>query len=320
MSDSEDEDQAALHALKSAPMSIGGSASPGLQKNSNDFLQDALKRPQSSSPSHNENLDDRINRVLAKVKNGRSASGIASALRMQKSGTSGRSSPASGRSSPANSRAKSPAIVVQSSSSRVSSPASQPRSASTDPRRPSSKNHRKQSSVNSNASDQSSVPSNYAPSITTTAASGMQSFTTVSPNTRNGSSMSNRPVYRDDFGLNFLLAVVNDASLSARKPRKVLEEEPGMDELFGPDLVEARKDVNDPGVLGWFDQTHQKVVDIESVSSHLVPLMSCTNVCLLSAWINCCWISCRPKWLEMVSNCKRFEVVRFSIYVPLYRL
>jgi hypothetical protein len=227
------DDEEAVQAVRSAPVAIGDSAASTLDGKSADKFQEALR---GSGPE--DSIDQRISRVLAKIKTGRdsrthSRAGMSPMLDTGAFQTNGRISPAGSRP------------------------------GSTEPMRRNGSRHQKQPSVNSLGSDFSSHESSHGPSTPGTAASGHNtSFTTVSPALRNGSALSNRVVYPSDLGLDTLFAMVGDGQPSPKPaPMRLLQ--PGAEELFGPDV--PAPSFHDAHVQQWYNQMANQFDSLESV-------------------------------------------------------
>jgi hypothetical protein len=301
------EDRSAIEALKTAPLSIDSEEPPSQQPptrlgrspgsllgpksgQDGDFLEEALQR-QRQSPFFDDTLEQRIDRVLAKVKSGGSSSSVASSLRNRRdqrprqtsnnsqSGRppSGRSSPsvataAAGRTSPLDlSRSTSPTAPAPAwcasaaSPSGRASPSVRQATAEANQRNPPARRHGHQDSVASGTSDYSTsnTTGTTSPSTPVTTHSAP---TTVSPATRNGSSLSQRvaptAVYRDDMGLDTLGTLIEHGGQRRRRPVK-RDREPGADDLFGPSLDELGLQLE---VREWFGGAEKALEDIASVS------------------------------------------------------
>lgn len=249
--DGESEDERrAITALQSTPIDVENSASPQNQSSRNgptfssrrqesgDVLEDAWGARETSSPRSNESLQDRLDRVLAKVREDKSRGIVRSRSALSNESIGGRSSPlpaiaqglpsTQGRKSPLGSDRGSPMIdqVVNSS-----------------PRQ----NHGKEASVASSSSG-----GGIAESSPLTTASFAPSSRSVNSRT------SNRPVvYRDDFGLDTLMTFV-DADSTPRKPRR--KPQVGIDELFGSEFNDL--DLH-PEVRAHYEETHKAYSSIE---------------------------------------------------------
>lgn len=232
---------------------------------SDDVLQDALGPRMVSSPLFNESLQDRLDRVLAKVKEdkalGRRPGSRPRSFQLgQSAGSTGRMSPASvgaGRISPQGRRSPdggrdSPSIdqLIGGRGGVRGSPLA----ASLSSRQ---QGHGKKASLASMSSTRSA--NSDQPSTPITAGSGGQS--TFTPATSNESRLSNHPrpppavAYRDDFGLETLVAIVDAESNPRRRP--VVS-----DDLFGVSLKEL--DVH-PDVASLYSSHSSTLEDMESV-------------------------------------------------------
>lgn len=252
------DDEDAIAALRDAQLSIGNRPSSSLDR---DHLQDALpKRSPSSETSEysrrSHDIDDRISRVLAKVKQPHDRA--SSSLR------NGRSSSASGRSSPAVSARDSPAQGHTTHSPAFSRSRTNSveilNNASNGTRTP-ERLHSKQPSVSSSLSE-ATVSSQYSNGISNTVNT---TATTVSPgvSARDHSRASQRLVYPADLGgVDHLLTILAPGPASYPNPTQLQN---GAERLFGPDLHAHRQTLTDPEIRDWFDEKVGHLLDIEQV-------------------------------------------------------
>lgn len=163
----------------------------------------------------------------------------------------------SGRASPG------PHILERLGSSSARStpqPEAPPSSGSSTPRRVPSKGHVKRPSLASIPSDSSSARS-ASPSTPATTSAGNTTSTPVS-STRNDSSTSHRIAipYRDDFGLDFLMNLVD---MESRPERSMRTESPGVLQILRgeydfPQLT--------PSLAAVYDGPRRKLDDLDTVS------------------------------------------------------
>ncbi|GAA5906261.1 uncharacterized protein JCM6883_005493 [Sporobolomyces salmoneus] len=284
----EDDDQAAISALsnsqidvdlagtgpyrrlKNAPSSsslrqkeISASNSPTPGPDGGDILQDALGPRPVTSPVFNESLQERLDRVLSKVKEDKirraaSPSGSPGRPRSYIGGggagsatPSGRASPAvgglSGRLSPLNSSGsndrRSPPSVHTGRLSPLGGRDSptidqlinqSPRSQSNQSRQGQHGKNASVSSVLSSGTDQPSTPITAGSSSSIGRAPSGASFTPASSATSNH---RRAVVYPADFGFDTLLAIVNAAEDSRPSTsRNSAPRDPAREALFGRDL------------------------------------------------------------------------------------
>lgn len=264
----DEEERLAINALRSTSVLIDGrdaSSSPTLVANASpskpkslklrpegsDVLEDALGTRSVTSPMFSESLQDRLDRVLAKVREDKARGTFRS--RSAQGGGSGRASPlvGAGRLSPSQGRRSpyggrdSPSID-QIMQERANSRAM---------------NHSKKPSVASVSSTSTDVPSTPVTGGSNAASS---SFT---PNSSSESRASNhRPpvIYRDDFGLDTLMTIVDaDSHRRSTRPKRDV----GVDGLFG----QSMKDVDvHPEVRSWYDAPAKAIDDIDAVRSSLL--------------------------------------------------
>ncbi|GAA5858538.1 hypothetical protein JCM1840_001248 [Sporobolomyces johnsonii] len=276
----EQDDQQAIDALKSTPVDIdlsgtgpyqrlkpaSSSASLGKKDSTGeDVLQDALGPRPVTSPVFNESLQERLDRVLAKVKEDkarRAASPAGSNGRPRSfiSGSatpSGRASPAvsstlSGRMSPLNATDRRSPSVLSNSQGRRSPYGNGGRdSPSID--QIMTQGHRSQaassrqghhgkkpsvasiSSAHSTATTGTDQPSTPITGSSAGHAPSGASFTPASSATSN-----HRPplVYRDDFGLDTLVTIVDAESAPSRRPSVRAARDPAREAIFGRELNE----------------------------------------------------------------------------------
>lgn len=286
--DEDEEERRAVAALRSTDVDIDAgdsrqrltskASSSSLRKtgstSGDDVLQDALGPRPVTSPLFNESLQDRLDRVLAKVKDdkakGRASPGArprsfqlqqqAAALALASGGqipASSRAISPNGRRSPYTTGRDSPSIdqIIGGGGSRSSLLASGER------------RHGKKPSIASMSSTRSSNTDQPSTPITG-GSSSLAHGSTLTPISSSGSRHSNpapaprRIVYREDFGLDTLVAIVDAdshprPSSSASKPRDV-----GADSLFGPSPADW--DVH-PDVKTWYDAPTKRFDDLESV-------------------------------------------------------
>lgn len=264
--DEEEEERLAINALRSTSVTIDGTdvspsttlaaatSSPAkpkslpLRSEGSDVLEDALGTRPVTSPMFNESLQDRLDRVLAKVREDKARGGFRS--RSVQGGGSGRASPlvGAGRISPSLGRrspygGKDSPSIDQIMQERTNSRAI---------------NHGKKPSVASISSNSTDVPSTP---ITGGSNANSSSFT---PNSSSESRASNhRPpvIYRDDFGLETLMTIVDaDSYRRSVRPKR----DAGVDGLFG----QSMKDVDvHPEVRSWYEAPSRAIDDIDAVRS-----------------------------------------------------
>lgn len=272
------DDEDAVAALRNTPLSIGGSKAT--QPVDRDHLQEAMQRNASRQSGHSSNrdsadIDDRIERVLAKVRSTQESR--ASSRHARTPSASGRGSPfatsPSMRESPAFGRgAFSPSMNASRSHSRQNSMETLNKTER--------RTHSKQPSVSSMLSE-GTASSQYSAGLSNTVNT---SATTVSPgiSTRDrdlNSRTSQRLVYPSDLGgVDHLWTILSTpySTASAAAPKEV-ELQPGAETLFGPDLHAHRQTLTDPEVRHWFDENIGLILDIEQVSA----LMSFSDFPLL---------------------------------------
>lgn len=272
-SNEDEDDRAAISRLADAQVPIDGTprissppTSPGPPSRATsaasraygaDVLQDAIACP---GGLHTESLQDRLDRVLAKVRDGK--------VRSRGSGRASPSVLANGRTSPADRRSpsssstpgrRSPFINGTTSTSSgaggrdspsidqlIGSPARSPLSAV---------HHGKKLSITSESviSSSSNNTMGDLPSTPVTPGSNATNFTPVS----SVNSNHRAPVaYRADFGLETLMALVDAAPRAPPRRR-----EPAVEGLFGAPLGEL-----DPGVLEVYRPHVKRLDEIDSVS------------------------------------------------------
>lgn len=294
------EELRAIQDLAATPMSID---------RTRDHLQDALGRraasPALSSSSHQggDGIQDRLDRVLAKVKAGNGsggvAGGIASALRNQtispspstssaryigKDGLS-RSDSALSSTAP-RSALERPSHVSQAFRARSGSNTSSGRASPAPPGGRTTPQQNLESHPGSGGSTPRGTPSAGAsntvsgtplqkqasaisdgtlsdrtgsPSTPATTSAGNASLTPVS-STRNESSLGRIPIpYRADFGLDFLMSLVDlDAPEPPLLRRKELSVEEALDTIPFPQVSQE--------VANWYEQPRKRLDDMDAVS------------------------------------------------------
>ena len=247
------EDKAAIDALRSTPLSVDGnpnSTRPQPQtSNSSDVLEPALRFNSTSTPSSpttQETLQERLDRVLARVKDDKSRR------------LSGRRSPDSRPVS----RARSAAAGVVGQSGRASSPTNEQNGSQA--RSVAGRRSPYADGRNSPSIDQLiNAPKTNTPLIQTL--HRPSSLPPTASTTRAASKPTPRPpvVYREDFGLETLMILVDDGSRTRTvKPKR----DPTMDALFGHSLDHRELA---PGVRGWYVEHSKKFDDLDSVSFSL---------------------------------------------------
>ncbi|GAA5936162.1 protein phosphatase regulator BUD14 [Sporobolomyces koalae] len=246
-----------------------------------DILQDALGPRPVTSPVFNESLQERLDRVLAKVKEDKlrraaSPSGSIGRPRSYMAGSatpSGRASPAvlSGRLSPLNtSDRRSPATLHSGRLSPLGGRDSptidqiinqSPRSQSNASRQG---HHGKKasiasvSSVLSSGTDQPSTPVTVNSSSSNGRAPSGASFTPASSATSNHRRAI---VYPAEFGFDTLVTIVNAAEDSPRLARGTDDRDPAREALFGRDL--SNLDVS-PEVHQLYEARFKRLNELES--------------------------------------------------------
>lgn len=303
----EEEERRAVAALRETNVDIDstkstkGPSSTALQKSASsegeDVLQDALGPRMVSSPLFNESLQDRLDRVLAKVKEdkamGRRPGSRPRSFQLRDFGVAGGTS--SGRMSPASVGRRSPDGGRDSPSinqliGNRGQPGGSPLSAS------SRQGHGKKASLASMTSTRSSNTDQPSTPIT----AGSNANSTFTPISSTESRMSNHPpppptvAYRDDFGLETLVSIVDAESHPPRRP--AVARDVGMEALFGRSLRDL--DVH-PDVKEWYAAPSKTLDDLDTVSLLLCSLLSSAELTsrsfsLRSASIGCS-PSCRPQ-------------------------
>ncbi|GAA97253.1 hypothetical protein E5Q_03930 [Mixia osmundae IAM 14324] len=252
---SEREDNATVAQLRSTPVSIdsrpsqlsssapaGGSAHSHTDERvttpssrGGDVLEEALHSPSSSQ---NETLEQRIERVMSKVRNTGTpplTKNMAAALRLQK-----RRSDLAERSGSVNSvRPLSPASPTGGRNSpAVEQMLTQRRTTMSSPRGPMGRSHGKQSSVASLRSNRSSNDfGNGLSSNTYTPSTGMSTLATSAAASARmpANGTGGRIIYRTtDLDMQHVVAL---SQLDALPPAPHRPREPGYDDLFGVDLA-----------------------------------------------------------------------------------
>ena len=269
------DDRAAIDALRSTPLSVEATRPQPTSSGSSDVLEPALRfnTTTPSSPTTQETLQERLDRVLARVKDDKSRrmsgarspdSRPTSRARAAIAGivpTSGRASPANeqngsqarsgGRRSPYADGRNSPSIEQLINTPKTTTPLAR------------SLQHGQQSSLSSNLS----------------------SVTAVSPTTRSasgGKAMPRPPIiYREDFGLETLMILVDDGSRTRTvKPKRDLT----MDSLFGHSLDHRELA---PGVSGWYVEHSKKFDDLDSVRLSFSPFVPELTTIVISDSMRC---------------------------------
>lgn len=240
-----------------SPTSPTSPTGPG--RNKSDFFQDAIARPDTL---HTESLQDRLDRVLAKVRDGKAKGRNSPSLRNL---ASGRTSPnvaaaaANGRASPVD-RQRSPTGSQGRRSPYASTGGRDSPSIDQiigiNSRSPLSAVHGSQPSVTSLSStgtDQSSTP------VTASSNANSSSFTPIS----SVNSAHRTPVaYHPAFGLEHLMAIVEgESQRRAPRPRR----DPGVDTLFGRS-VDLEPETRE--VFGGHTRT---LDELDAVRPHPVP-------------------------------------------------
>ena len=296
--DGEEEELRAVQDLAGTPVSIDRSRDHLQEALGRRAASPALS---TSSQQTNDNIHERLDRVLAKVKagggSGGVAGGIASALRSQTVSPSpstssaryvGKDSLTRSDSAISNTAPRSavdkPSYVAQAfrarsgsnTSSGRASPAPQagrvtpqqqldshPGSGGSTPKGgPISTPLQKQSSV---LSDASSSERTGSPSTPSTTSAGNNSLTPVS-STRNESRLGRVPMtYRADFGLDFLMSLVD---LEAPEPRPIRHTELSVEEVLrGVPFPNVSQEV-----ASWYEQPRKKLDDMDAVSRPAIRL------------------------------------------------
>ncbi|GAA6000299.1 hypothetical protein JCM10207_007947 [Rhodosporidiobolus poonsookiae] len=288
MTDDEDDEQA-INALKSSsidvdlagtapyqrlqPQASSASLAPSINAphTGEDVLQGALGPRPVTSPVFNESLQERLDRVLARVKEEkarRAASPGGSRPRSYISAASGSVTP-SGRLSPAVGANGRTSPLLNASTSRSPSSLSgrrspftdrgrdspsidqilqqSPRSLSSPPPPRSDSRHIKKASlasISSAASSSLGTMTADQPSTPVTAGSSNagvdgrgSAFTPASSATSNHAPLAPpQIVYRDDFGYETLLALVDDAAAAPRRAATPAREKDALEGLFGREI------------------------------------------------------------------------------------
>ncbi|ORY74314.1 hypothetical protein BCR35DRAFT_353911 [Leucosporidium creatinivorum] len=280
----EEEERLAVAALRETNVDIdsskstSGPSSTALKKTASsegeDVLQDALGPRMVSSPLFNESLQDRLDRVLAKVKEdkalGRRPGSRPRSFQLREFGVAGTSS--SGRLSPASLGRRSPDGGRDSPSidqliGGRSQPGGSPLSASAASRQ----GHGKKASLASMTSTRSSNTDQPSTPIT----AGSNANSTFTPISSTESRMSNHPpppptiAYRDDFGLETLVTIVDAESNPRRRP--AVERDAGMEALFGRSLRDL--DVH-PDVKEWYAAPSKTLDDLDTRLDRLLAQFS----------------------------------------------
>jgi hypothetical protein len=279
------DDKTAIMSLNATPLRIG---------TSKDYLEEVLDMDAGSSNQAEGQVQDRLERVLARVKQNNVGEGVASTLRAHtsimsqptniRSGTdftdSGRSTPAGGSYSTSDTDQKSriaPAMLTRvrsgstgsAATSGRGSPALQevssrstpqpdapPSSQSSTPRRMPSKGHHPQTS---NASVHSEA-STASPDTVTTASLAGQATSTPTSSARDESNFAVPLPYIEDHGLEFLLRLVDSESTHVKIPRRkkanVLE------------VIQGRRSLQlSQNASQRYESTRRKVDALEEVSA-----------------------------------------------------
>lgn len=262
-------DDEAVAALRETPLSIGESRSP--RATETDHLLEAMQGPTSrhsgtSSGLNSPDIDDRIERVLARVRHSQDRS---SSRHGRTPSGGGQFSPAvspSIRDSPVFGRgAPSPSVGASRSHSRQESVE---KLNNADLRTP-DRWHSKQASTSSTVSEGTNS-SQYSAGLSNTFNT---STTTVSPGVSArdrelNSRASQRLVYPADLGgVDHLITILSTLHSPSMSSPKAIELQPGAETLFGPDLHAQRQNLIDPDVRAWFDENVGQLLDIEQVSS-----------------------------------------------------
>ncbi|GAA5976710.1 hypothetical protein JCM11641_005668 [Rhodosporidiobolus odoratus] len=247
-------------------------AAPSSQQQASDILQNALGPRPVTSPVFNESLQERLDRVLARVKEDkarRAASPVPPGSRPRSfvggvSGSitpSGRISPAAlnGRISPHNAPSRSTSALSGRRSPLVSggrdsptieqilqtSPYSNLAASPPPPRSDSAQQgHAKKPSIASisSASEQPSTPVTAGSSA---AGASSSAFTPASSSNSNHPALAPQIVYRDDFGYETLVAIVEAEARAPNERRGKAERDETLEGLFGREIGEVRLEVRE---------------------------------------------------------------------------
>lgn len=263
----DDDEEQAVSALRSADIMIdsaqrGRDGPTDPRDQGKDVLQGALSQ-RGTETEPQGSLHDRLDRVMARVRedrlnmaNGQDSSGGATPIQ-QRSTSSNQASPVvtsdQERMSPAlsNERTMSPLAAQQDPRATIVSPS----------------RHAKKGSTGSVASSsQQSLSRTGSPATNSTSPSNpLSAFTPTSSSESRTSNHRQGIVYRDDFGLDLLMAIVEADAYKAPKQR---DADPVHEMLFGPSLDEL--DLH-PEVKQWYAGPKRSIDDIERVSRACSP-------------------------------------------------
>jgi len=308
------ETAASSSSLRQKEISTSNSPTPGPE--GGDILQDALGPRPVTSPVFNESLQERLDRVLSKVKEDklrRAASPSGSMGSRPRSFIGGGSATPSGRASPAVLSGRLSPLNTTGSNDRRSPPSlhtgrlsplggrdsptidqlisRSPRSQSNASRQG---QHGKKpsvasvSSILSSGTDQPSTPVTVNSTSSNGRAPSGADFTPASSATSNHRRAI---VYPAEFGLDTLLTIVNAAEDFPRTSRNSTPRDPAREALFGRDLNDL--DVS-PEVRQLYEPRFKTLNDLESVSTrrlsaspHSHDVLNLHSFCSVSMHCSC---------------------------------
>lgn len=254
------EDEDAIAALRDAKFSIGDKPPSTAD---NDHLQEVARNRGVQSDRASADIDDRIERVLSKVRHSQDRP-HSSQSHTRALAANSRPSSSSSRDSPR--QHHKPLLANDEPGFRPGSRSQAVEVLGNNPgQQTPERSHAKQPSVSSSASD-GTASSQYSNGLSNTINT---SATTVSPGVstrgRDASRASQRMVYPLDLGgVDHLLTIL--AHSAPRPIHKPVVLQDGAERLFGPDLEAHRQTLTDPGVRSWFDQSAGHLLDMEQVS------------------------------------------------------
>lgn len=289
-----DDEQEAIEALRSTQVDIDKPHSPMAPEVSSsvasftsatatpttaardDVLKDALGQRPMTSPALDENLQERLERVLARVKEEkarRAASPTGVNVRPRSFMSSSASATPTGRFSPVNVGVRSASAMGgrrspfgdgMRDSPSINQLISQSDAPTSMARRDGDSAHAKKASIASLSSTASTTTDQLSTPVT-----GMSSgFTPAS-----SANSNHRPqiVYRDDFGYDTLLALVEADSHTARRPEQLSPENSVLHSLFGRSL-DSVPDLH-PDVRSAYEGPAKALDDLDAVGCSFASLI-----------------------------------------------
>lgn len=269
----EDDDYQAIRALRATSVNVdnvdfttplstlrGKSSISSLRRNQGgDVFEDALGTRTASSPRFNESLQDRLDRVLAKVKDDK----LRGTTRSRSSNSN------NGRVSPFTTTSRSLSPIQQLQTQGRLSPVREfgrdsPSIESTLRATPSPRS----TSINNNHGSKPSLSSSqgtYESSPRTLTSPLSHSNTSNNRSTDSRTSTNSRPMlYPADFGIETLMTIIDaDSNIKTPRPKR----EAGVDMLFGHSIQDSKIH---PEVKSWYAEPIKALDDLDAVSCLLL--------------------------------------------------